>query len=388
MDRNFALRIGLAQRLFDSELSMTAFKELAAHFATDARGSYHSKFDLSDLRNIRLALVSKSGDVRPAGTLPPLIVVRIAKGGTGKTTLSGNIAAIEAQMGFKTLLIDGDPQSSLTMLMGTDPNATDDIVTIGNMMDKTENGKKPNEEYVQAGIRSLYANGMLDMICSDITLAEFDARLGGGAGPERKFSSFLAGHKNLFSKYDVIIIDCAPGSTLLSYNFMSAAQRIMAAVWLEGQSLKALELLLNNIAELNELDNKGRVIELVANGFHTTFKHCRDSLMILQMSHGVDPITKKPVFPSCMLNENIIPQYAGFSRQVDVNNPADSLPLVEKEPNSDAVIALVNLTRSLNISYGVKVTSEALENFSEPEPVFPNIAPVSGKKKRAEVIRG
>lgn len=380
--RDFALRSGLAHRLFRNELTLEQFKALKSA-STDAQeeakgtGSYHQKYSLQDQRAVRLALAKRSNKVRAAGTLPPLMVGRIARGGTGKTTVCGNVGALEAQMGYRTLLIDGDPQASLTVLAGADPS-TDDIIHIGNMMDRTENGKKPNNDYVRSGIRPIYANGMLDIICADITLADFDARMSGGTAPERRFRTFLNAHIEVFGQYDVIIVDCAPGSTLLSYNFMFAANKVLAPVWLEGQSLKALELLLGNISELNEIDGGARTIELVANGFHSTYKHCRDSLLILQMAHGSDPKTGEPVFPGCVLNEIIIPDYVGFSRQVNVNEPEESQPLVEKEPNSDAVTALVNLTLSLNEKYDVRVSGNALEGVDLPD--VPSVA-VSAEHK-------
>ncbi len=368
--RDFALRSSQAHRLFRDQLTLEqlkSFKSTAIGGQDDGKGSYHYKYSLQDQRLLRLALAKHFNLVRPAGVLPPLFVGRIAKGGTGKTTTCGNVGAIEAQMGFRVLEIDGDPQASLTTLHGIDPNTTEDIITIGHMMDKTENGRKPNDDFVRSGIRQVYANGMHDIICSDITLADFDARMAGGAAPERKFMSFLNAHKKVFCEYDVIIVDCAPGSTLLSYNFMFAANKVLAPVWLEGQSLKALELLLSNISELNEIDNGGRTIELVANGYHPTYKHCRDSLFTLQRVYGLDPETGEPLFPGCVLNENVIPQYAGFGRQVDVHNPEESQPLAEKEPNCDAVTALVDLTLSLNVKYGVMVASEALASVAVPE---------------------
>lgn len=368
--RDIALRSGLAHRLFKNELSLEQFKEHKAAL-TEAQdkesgsGSYHQKYTLSDQRAVRLALAKRSGKVRPPGTLPPLMVGRIARGGTGKTTFCANLGVLEAQMGFRTLLIDGDPQASLTVLAGANPS-TDKIVHIGHMMDRTENGKRPDSEYVRSGILPIYANGMLDIICTDIMLADYDARMAGGTAPERRFRNFLNAHVDVFSQYDVIIVDCAPGSTLLSYNFMFAATKVFAPVKLDGMSLKALELLLGNISELNEIDGGERTIEVIANDFHPTYKHCRDSLLILQIAHGTDPKTGEAVFPACVLNENIIPAYVGFSRQVDVNNPGETQPLVEKEPNSDAAAILVELTLSLNEKYNVRVSSAAMEGLLIP----------------------
>jgi len=389
--RDFALRSGQAHRLFRNDVSpdqLKAFKAASLGVEDGDKGSYHYKYSLTDLRQLRRSLAKKNGAIRPAGTLPPLYVIRIARGGTGKTTKSANIGAIEAQMGFRTLLIDGDPQASLTALNGIDPNTAADIITIGHMMDRTENGKKPNDDFVRSGIRNVYENGMLDIICSDITLADFDARMAGGTAPERRFMNFLNAHKNVFCEYDLIIVDCAPGSTLLSYNFMFAAKRVLAPVMLEGQSLKAIELLLSNINELNEIDNGGRLIELIANGFHPSYKHCRDSHFTLKAAHGTDPVTGEPLFPGCVLNDVVIPHYAGFGRQVDVHNPDECKPLVEKEPNSDASLALIELTLSLNEKYDVRVAQEAMEAapiLDLPEPItMPAKASAKASKAKAQ----
>jgi len=388
--RDFALRSGQAHRLFRNDITpdqLKAFKAASLGVEDGDKGSYHYKYSLTDLRHLRRALAKKNGAIRPARTLPPLFVTRIARGGTGKTTKSANIGALEAQMGYRTLLIDGDPQASLTALNGIDPNTAADIITIGHMMDKTENGKKPNDDFVRAGIRNVYENGMLDIICSDITLADFDARMAGGTAPERRFMNFLNAHKNVFCEYDLIIVDCAPGSTLLSYNFMFAAKRVLAPVMLEGQSLKAIELLLSNINELNEIDNGGRLIELIANGFHPSYKHCRDSHFTLKAAHGTDPATGEPVFPDCVLNDVVIPHYAGFGRQVDIHNPDECKPLVEKEPNCDASLALIDLTLSLNEKYDVRVAQEAMDAapiLDLPEPIT---APAKASAKASKAAK-
>lgn len=49
----------------------------------------------------------------------------MAKGGTGKTTVAANLATAFAFMGYKTLMIDGDPQASLTNMMGIDASSED-----------------------------------------------------------------------------------------------------------------------------------------------------------------------------------------------------------------------------------------------------------------------
>lgn len=388
--RDFALRSGQAHKLFRNDISvdqLKAFKAASLGVEDGDKSSYHYKYSLTDLRQLRRTLAKKSGAIRPAGTLPPLFVTRIARGGTGKTTKCANIGAIEAQMGYRALLLDGDPQASLTVMSGIDPNTAADIITIGHMMDRTDNGKKPDDDFVRSGIRSVYENGMLDIICSDISLADFDARLAGGTAPERRFIKFLEGHKNVFCEYDLIIIDCAPGSTLLSYNFMFAAKRVLAPVMLEGQSLKAIDLLLSNIDELNELDDGERVIELIANGFHPSYKHCRDAHFTLKAAHGTDPATGKPLFPACVLNEVVIPHYAGFGRQVDVHKADECKPLVEKEPNCDASAALIELTLSLNEKYDVRVAREAIDAAPILDLPEPMTAPAKANTKATKAAK-
>jgi chromosome partitioning protein len=71
----------------------------------------------TDMQNIRLNRSRK----KKAAAIPRVITVRMAKGGVGKTTLVGNLGAAFAMMGHKILMIDGDPQASLTQLMGLNP---------------------------------------------------------------------------------------------------------------------------------------------------------------------------------------------------------------------------------------------------------------------------
>ena len=76
---------------------------------------YHNVYSASEIRNAKLQLQN----IDPAlleisEAIPPIINCRMAKGGVGKTTICGGVASALAMLGYKVLMIDGDPQASLT----------------------------------------------------------------------------------------------------------------------------------------------------------------------------------------------------------------------------------------------------------------------------------
>ncbi|MDD5273437.1 MAG: ParA family protein [Methylovulum sp.] len=345
MRKAFGAKLKLAKEFvgFDGEA-----REFRALFdKIDKTDNYHNLYSPQDLRVAKLKLHGLAPTLGRSRSLPPIINCRMAKGGTGKTTICGGVATALAMFGYKVLMLDGDPQASLTGLFGINW-ATEDITHIGELMFK--HCRKESYDIRQA-VWPIYEGGMLDLIASDISLANSDSWLMALANREFTFKKFLETNLDFFSQYDVILIDSAPSTNLLTNTFMCACDKILAVVWLDGQSLKAMQVLAANVDELNSaFEGMGFHLDvhIVANGYHPSYGSCKEALTTLVQSYpGV-------------LNNVIIPHSTSFMRQIELFKEEDSGTVLEREPNSIAARSIIDLARSLIKEYHLKLADHEL----------------------------
>jgi chromosome partitioning protein len=337
-------KIRQAIELSGTALDASTFKQLAGKAQRQEGDPYHTLFTPLDIRQARLRLIEQdlSGEPLHKG-IPPLCPVRMAKGGVGKTTVCGNVGYALACMGYRVLLIDGDPQASLSNMFGIDA-MTEEILHIGNLIESFSTNRTAN--WVEA-IRPIFSDCMLDIIPADITMSDVDGRLLMKMNREDLFSRLLAASVETLRKYDCILVDSAPGVTLLALNFMIASQKILTPVWLDGHSIKAMEGLQNNISEINISKNINLDFEIVANGFHGSVKHCKDYLKHLVETYG------------SRVNDVIIPHYVGFGRQMKAGDSSTSGPsgvLMELEPGSVGSRAITDLARSMARKWAIRIS--------------------------------
>ncbi|MBT9100278.1 ParA family protein [Methylovulum psychrotolerans] len=297
-----------------------------------------------DIRRVKVAL-NNLDEKNELNVRPPIINVRMAKGGTGKSMVSANLASAFAMLGYKVLAIDGDPQASLTNILGVDPS-DENIQHIGHLMEHFEGKRILN---INEAVRPIYPDNMLDLIPADITLTQTDSWLMTRMGRDLIFDRLITNNPDFFNHYDVIVIDSAPGTTLLSYNLMAACKTILAVAWLDRESLKAMNLLFSNLLEINHVyPEKNLDVEIVANGYHPSYRHCKEALAILAESY------------KNAMNENVIPHYSGFVRQQSFLTEESKGPLVEQDPTSIGGRVILDLAKSLLTRYEI-----TLLGFSE-----------------------
>lgn len=332
-----AVKLKLATEFCKFAGSQNTFRSLIPD-AAKAGSEYHNLYSPADIRVARLKLMGV--DVEPArpAALPPIMYFRMAKGGVGKTTLAGNIAACMSSMGYRVLMIDADPQASLTSLFGIDWT-TAEIAHLGHLLQANEARQPIDWAKV---IKPIYAGGMLDMIASDITLSDIDTWLSSVMAREKSVKRLFDAQVDFFSRYDTIIIDSAPGTTQLSNALMYAARSVVAVVKLDGQSLKAMEVLNSNMREMAEAYPEVQLaVRLIANGFDARITTCREALDTLRAG-----------YPN-LLDPNVIPQLSSFARQISLLDDNESGPILEREPNSQAARAIIELTRSMQTYFNV-----------------------------------
>ncbi len=155
------------------------------------------------------------------------IAVINQKGGCGKTTTAISLSGFFAARGWRTLLVDMDPQSHCAAGLAI-PEARIDL-SIGDAM-LAAVSDDPLLPPVEPDRLLWRVSRNLDLAPSNMRLAGLEALRGGLAtepDPEKRLSRVLA---SLSNRYDLAVIDCSPAIGLLAYNALVAAGQILVPV--------------------------------------------------------------------------------------------------------------------------------------------------------------
>ena len=165
------------------------------------------------------------------------------KGGVGKTTTTMNLGIGLAKTGKKVLLVDADPQASLTISMGIrNPECLED--TLASLMQSNMEGKPPP---INHGIVH-HAEGV-DFLPSNIELSGLELCLFNAEKRERVLRNSL---EALRSSYDYILIDCAPSLGMMTINALTCADSVIVPTQADFLSTKGLNLLFRSVANLRK----------------------------------------------------------------------------------------------------------------------------------------
>ena len=183
---------------------------------------------------------------------PTVIAVVNQKGGTAKTTTVENLGIGLAREGKKVLLVDTDPQGSLTISLGY-PRPDELEITLFDLLNKTI-----NEDSVSAGEGILHQAEGIDLIPANISLAGLEVALVNTMNRERILKQFLEPVKG---NYDYVLLDCMPSLGMLTVNALAAADVALVPVQANYLSAKGLEQLLQTINKVKRQINPKLRIE-------------------------------------------------------------------------------------------------------------------------------
>ena len=168
------------------------------------------------------------------------------KGGTGKTTTCENLGVGLAAEGKKVLLVDADPQGSLTISMGW--QKPDELpVTLSTLMQKAM-----NDQCIPPGEGVLHHAEGVDLIPANIELAGLEVALVNTMSREKMLKQVLDSAKQ---DYDYILLDCTPSLGMLTINALAAADTALIPVQAQYLSAKGLEQLLQTINKVHRQIN-------------------------------------------------------------------------------------------------------------------------------------
>lgn len=168
------------------------------------------------------------------------------KGGVSKTTTTANLGIGLANAGKKVLLIDLDPQASLTISLGY-PKPEELPYTITDLMIRNITNKPIN-----AKDAILHHEEGVDLIPSSIELSGMEASLVNVMSRETVLRQVL---DDTGTRYDYTLIDCMPSLGMLTINALTAADSVMIPVQAQYLPAKGLEQLLQTIAKVHRQIN-------------------------------------------------------------------------------------------------------------------------------------
>jgi chromosome partitioning protein len=212
-----------------------------------------------------------------------VVAVANQKGGVAKTTTVHSLGVALAEMGRKVLLVDLDPQASLTWACGIDPDTVE-----RSMHEVLLRRSKASD--------ALQTVGGLTVLPSTIDLAGAEMHLLTKTGREYVLRKAL---DRIVDDYDVVLIDCPPSLGILTNNGLTAAGEVLIPLQCEALGQRGVTQLLDTIDDVRAYTNKDlRIRGVIATMFDGRTKLARAVVDEVRDKHGLevfDPPVPKSV---------------------------------------------------------------------------------------------
>lgn len=174
-----------------------------------------------------------------------IFVCGSTKGGVSKTTTTVNLAAACAEMGYKVLVVDFDPQGHSSKALNVDGSTLELTLTDVMMPGKTGE-KEPIEKVIyETDVPNLH------LAPSSLRLTLVNLALSGAVARERFLAKELR-KPAIMNRYDFIFIDTNPATDILLINALAASDYLIACSKSEFSSLDGVEMMLDQMQMLKD----------------------------------------------------------------------------------------------------------------------------------------
>ena len=251
------------------------------------------------------------------------------KGGTGKTTTCENLGVGLAAEGKKVLLVDADPQGSLTISMGW--QQPDELpTTLSTLMQKAM-----NDQPIQPGEGILHHQSGIHLVPANIELSALEVTLVNTMSRETVLRQYLS---TVADCYDYALIDCMPSLGMLTINALTAADSVIIPVQAQYLPAKGLEQLLRTITRVKRQLNP----KLEVDGIVLTMVDSRTTL-----AREINALVRKTYGGHVFASE--IPRSIKAA-EISVENKS----IYDHDRSGKAALAYENLTREV-LSLGKQI---------------------------------
>ena len=207
-----------------------------------------------------------------------IIALSNQKGGVGKTTTCANLGIGLAMEGKKVLVVDADPQSSLSISLGY-PQPDQLPVTITNLMKKVILDKPITE-----GEGILHQKEGVDLLPASIELAGLEASMVNVMSRETILRQVL---NEIGKPYDFILLDCMPSLGMLTINALAAADSVLIPVQAHYLPAKGLEQLLQTISKVRrQIKPDLRIEGILLTMVDSRTNYARDISNLIRETYG------------------------------------------------------------------------------------------------------